>query len=102
MADELTPQEIEAVLAIERRWSEEAEKMDELRELVLQKLRGGVWHTTNVSRFQGILRSAAILPDPEIPDSERWSTSLGSKWYPYVRTLGGISLFDFRRFNRQQ
>jgi hypothetical protein len=58
--------------------------------------------STNVSRFQGILRSAAILPDPEIPDSERWSTSLGSKWYPYVRTLGGISLFDFRRFNRQQ
>jgi len=74
----------------------ETEKMEVLRALVLQKLQGGVWHTTNMNRFQGILRSSAILPEPEIPDSERW------RGYPYVRTLGGVSLFDFRKFNREQ
>jgi hypothetical protein len=74
----------------------EAEKMEVLRALVLQKLQGGVWHTTNMNRFQGILRCSAILPEPEIPESERW---LG---YSYVRTLGGVSLFDFRQFNREQ
>jgi hypothetical protein len=78
----------------------EAEKTEVLRALVLQKLKGGVWHTTNMNRFQGILRSSAILPEPEIPDRERWSTSRGSELYPYVRTLGGVSLFDFRKFNR--
>jgi hypothetical protein len=90
---EKTRQEIEVVLAMETRRREQAEKEEVLRALVLQKLQGGVWHTTNVGRFQGILRSAAILPEPEIPDSERWSTSQGSEWYPYARTLGGVSLF---------
>lgn len=102
MANELTRQEIEAALAMEAQRREEAEKEEVLRALVPHKLQGGVWHTTKVSRFQGILRSAAILPEPEIPDSERWSTSQGSEWYPYVRTLGGVSLFDFRKFNREQ
>jgi hypothetical protein len=35
--------------------AKEAE-MEVLRALVLQKLQGGVWHTTNMNRFQGILR----------------------------------------------
>lgn len=102
MADEFTRKEIEAVLAMEAQRREEAEKEEVLRALVLQKLQGGIWHTTSVSRFQGILRTAAILPEPDIPDSERWSTSQGSEWYPYVRTLGGVSLFDFRKFSREQ
>ena len=33
-----------------------------------------------------------------LPDSERWSTKAGPEWYPYVRTLGGVSLFDLREF----
>jgi hypothetical protein len=103
MADiELTQQEIDAVLAIEERRSEEAEKMEVLRALVMQRLQGAVWHTTNRERFQGIMRSGAILPEPDIRDTERWSTAQGSNWYPYVRTLGGVSLFDFREFNPEQ
>jgi hypothetical protein len=32
------------------------------------------------------------------PDNERWSTFEGPKFYPYVRTIGGVSLFDFEGF----
>jgi hypothetical protein len=98
----LTPQEVDAVVAIEKRRSEEAEKEEVLRSLVLQRLQGAVWHTTNSERFQGILHSGAILPEPPIPDRDRWSTAMGSKWYPYTRTLGGVSLFDFREFDPDQ
>jgi hypothetical protein len=41
------------------------------------------------------------LSDPNTPDSERWSTSQGSDYYPYVRTLGGVSLFDFDQFDAE-
>lgn len=97
-----TKQEMDAVLAIEKRRREAAEKEERLRALVLHRLIGGVWHTTNEERFQGILRSGAILPEPDIPDDGRWSAGQGSQWYPYVRTLGGVSLFDFREFNGDQ
>jgi len=80
----------------------EAQQIAALCALVLDKIQGGVWHMTNLDRFRGILRSGAILPEPEIDNSERWSTSQGSEWYPYVRTLGGVSLFDFREFNPEQ
>ena len=40
-----------------------------------------------------------ILPEPNLPDSKRWCTVGGSEHYPYVRFLGGISLFDFDRFD---
>jgi hypothetical protein len=99
---ELTQQEVDSVLAVEKRRSEEAEKMEVLGALVLQRLQGAVWHTTNSERFQGILRSGAILPEPDVPDTERWCTLKGREWYPYVRTLGGVSLFDFRDFNPEQ
>ena len=103
MADfKLTQQEVDAVVAIEKRRSEEAQKEEVLRSLVLQRLQGAVWHTTNSERFQKILHSGAILPEPTIPDRDRWSTAMGSKWYPYTRTLGGVSLFDFREFNPDQ
>ena len=100
MADfQLTRQEIDEVLAIEHRRREETMTEEMLRAVVLQRLVGAVWHTTNSERFQGILRSGAILPEPDIPNTERWSTAQGSQWYPYVRTLGGVSLFDFRGFD---
>ena len=98
----LTQQDGDVGPAIEVLRSEEGEEMEVLRSLVLQWLRGAVWHTTSSERFQGILRAAAILPEPEIPDSERWSTSQGPKSYPYVRSLGGFSLFDFREFDPEQ
>jgi hypothetical protein len=63
------------------------------------ELRKGIWHTTNVSRYEEILRTGSILPNPPLPDCERWSTSAGSESYPFVRALGGVSLFDFRQFD---
>ena len=70
-----------------------------LTNLVLSRVQGGIWHTTSRDRFQSIIASGAILPEPPIDDRERWSTSQGPRSYPYVRRLGGVSLFDFSAFN---
>jgi len=45
-----------------------------------------------------IQQSGAILPEPNIPDSDRWKASRGRDFYPYVRFIGGVSLFDFHQF----
>lgn len=68
---------------------------------VLRELYGGLWHTIHPERFEAILASGALLPDPEVPDGDRWGTSQGPDYYPYVRTLGGISLFDFDQFDAE-
>ena len=47
----------------------------------------------------GIWETGAILPEPDIPDEDRWGTSKGPERYPYVRYIGGVSLFDFKGFN---
>jgi hypothetical protein len=72
-----------------------------LRQLVLSELLGGLWHTTHPERFQSILASGAILPNPDIPDNARWKTSQGKDYHPYVRTIGGVSLFDFDDFDHE-
>jgi len=66
---------------------------------VLQTLSVDIWHTTSLDCFQSILADGAILVEPDIDDSKRWKTSGGPKYYPFVRTLGGISLFDFQGFD---
>jgi hypothetical protein len=71
------------------------------REIIWRELYGGLWHTTRPDRFAGILESGAILPNPDIPEKERWGTAIGEEGYPYVRTLNGVSLFDFYQFDRQ-
>lgn len=58
----------------------------------------GLWHSTNYEGYEGIVRSGAILSEPDIPDCDRWCVSQGAEHYPYVRSLGGVSLFDFRNF----
>ena len=58
-----------------------------LRDRVLSELHGGLWHTTHSERFKAILETGAILPEPSIPDRERWGTLEGAE-HPYVRTLG--------------
>jgi hypothetical protein len=69
------------------------------RQLILKELYGGLWHATHPDRFAGIICAGAILPEPNILDSDRWKTSRGKHYYPYVRTLGGVSLFDFHQFD---
>ncbi|OIP62101.1 MAG: hypothetical protein CO150_07760 [Nitrospirae bacterium CG_4_9_14_3_um_filter_53_35] len=61
-------------------------------------LHGLLWHATHPDRYQKILEAGLILPNPPIPDCERWKTGGGPEYYPYVRTLGGVSLFDFYGF----
>ena len=70
-----------------------------MREPILPELRGRLWHTTHPDPFKSILASGAILPGPDIPDRERDCTGGGKEHYPYVRTLGGVSLFDFSQFD---
>ncbi len=65
----------------------------------LRELLGGLWHATHPIRFQSILTTGAILPEPDIDEKDRWKTSQGKECYPYVRILGGVSLFDFEGFD---
>ena len=72
-----------------------------MRDDVLAELVGRVWHTTHPDRFEHILESGAILPEPKIPENERWGTAAGAEGYPYVRSIGAVSLFDFRGFEAE-
>ena len=65
----------------------------------IDTLRGGLWHTTSECRFQGIMSRKAILSDLPVPEDKRWGTRCGPSGWPYVRTLGGVSLFDFAGFD---
>lgn len=56
---------------------------------------GGLWHTTHPDRYRRILETGALLPEPDIPENERWKTAAGPESHPFVRKLGGVSLFDF-------
>lgn len=67
--------------------------------MVPEILREGIWHTTSVERFEGILAAGCILPEPPIPDRDRWGTACGPSLYPFVRSIGGVSLFDFSGFD---
>lgn len=69
------------------------------RAFILEQLQGRLWHTTHPDRFQSILKCGAIIPEPNISENERWKTSGGSDYYPYVRTIDGVSLFDFDNFD---
>jgi len=62
------------------------------------ELRNGLWHTTHPLRFDLIRISGAIVANPKLPESERWKTTQGAAYYPFVRTLNAISLFDFTDF----
>jgi len=62
-------------------------------------LHGGLWHTTHPDRVPSIVASGKIMVEPNIKEKERW----GSKERPpFVRKIGGISLFDFRDFAPDQ
>ena len=64
------------------------------------ELQNGLWHTTNRERYAKIIALKAILPNPpDMPDSERWGSSDNP---PFVRSLGGISLFEFNNFDPER
>ena len=63
-------------------------------------LLSGLWHCTSLERFNKILQTGAIKCEPDIPDSDRFCSAKDSI-YPFVRSLGGVSLFDFREFSPQ-
>jgi hypothetical protein len=77
----LRPEDIvEWAFRREEHFRAEAEGQEPLVALVLARVLNGVWHTTSTTRFQGIVASGAILPEPPIDNSERWSTSQGKEW----------------------
>jgi len=63
-----------------------------------EELANRVWHTTTEDRYAAILLDGAIRPEPDIPNNERWGASMGPDKFPFVRSIGGVSLFDFRCF----
>ena len=73
-----------------------------MRNLVLKELHGRLWHTTHPDRFKSILKIGSILPEPENPNPDRWTTIDGGDYCPYARKLGGISLFDFDQFDPER
>jgi hypothetical protein len=95
--DALTMQRI--VQLREALFTKSAEDLSSLRERILPELHGRLWHTTHLDRFKRILVESAILPEPDIPDNQRYCTGLGKDHYPYVRAIGGVSLFDFDQFD---
>ena len=49
-----------------------------------------------------IVTSGGILPEPDISDCERWGSANGTEGYPFARTIGGVSLFDFQNFEEEE
>jgi hypothetical protein len=68
------------------------------RELILQVLLGRLWHTTPPDNFKNILTTGEISPAPN-PNPSRWKALGGEEFCSYGRKLGGVSLFDFDRFD---
>lgn len=62
------------------------------------RLGKGIWHATHPERFVSIM-TEGVKAEPALSDQERWKTSRGPEFYPFVRKIGGVSLFDFERFN---
>lgn len=65
------------------------------------RLHGRLWHTTHPERLTAIINAGAILSEPPIGDANRWKSSRGPEFYPFVRKLGGVSIFDFRDFDAE-
>lgn len=58
------------------------------------RLGNGIWHATHPQRFVSIM-TEELKAEPALSDQNRWKTSRGPEFYPFVRTIGGVSLFDF-------
>ena len=67
-----------------------------------ERLNNSIWHTTSIDRYASISESGYLLPEPDIDDKHRWKTANGKQNYPYVRILGGVSLFEFNNFDSEE
>ena len=65
----------------------------------IETLRSGLWHTTSERRYEGILSRGPSSWSRRFAEHERWGTRCGPQGWGYVRTLGGVSLFDFAGFD---
>lgn len=75
-------------------------RIDSPAQFVADFLKGGLWHTTSTDRFKLIQRDGAIRVNPPVQDSQRHKTANGPENYPFVRSLGGVSLFGFSEFEQ--
>lgn len=62
---------------------------------VPKELKGRVWHSTSKENALKIDKHGYIVAEPDIDESKRWGGKSQSV-HPFVRSIGGISLFDFR------
>ncbi|WP_421951707.1 hypothetical protein [Pelagibacterium sp.] len=62
------------------------------------RLGNGIWHATHPERFVSIM-AEGLKAEPAISNEARWKTSRGPEFYPFVRKIGGVSLFDFTNFD---
>lgn len=62
------------------------------------RLENGIWHTTHPERFASIM-AEGLRAEPALPEEARWKSSRGPDYFPFVRKLGGVSLFDFSEFD---
>ena len=62
----------------------------------------GLWHTTSSERFAAINDNNLIMVEPQISDRGRHKTASGPSNYPYARTLGAVSVFDFAAFDESE
>lgn len=65
-----------------------------LKDRVLEEIHYGFWHTTPEDRFNEIMKQGEISPTPDVPNKTR-----DQEKFSYVRSLGGVSLFDLRDFD---
>ncbi len=70
----------------------------ELLQQALEYLKIGVWHSTSRERFSSIKNDGIIRVEPSLAKSERWKAQ-DANYYPYVRKIGGVSLFVLNDFN---
>ena len=68
-------------------------------QFVGEVLKDRLWHTTSYDRFCMILRDGALKVEPPLPESARHKTANGPINYSFVRSLGGVSLFNFADFH---
>jgi leucyl-tRNA synthetase len=59
------------------------------------ELKSKVWHSTSIENATSIVRQGFILAEPDIDQAKFWGGK-SERVYPFVRSIGGISLFDFR------